>query len=439
MTEMAEVTKMANRIRRAGSGRGRGPFRGTGLAPLGLVFWLLMGASPALGQNVDHLYAQAAAAMEAGRYQDAATLFQQAAQLRPNDANPLVGLGHALIRMGRLDDAIVTLDRALAIDPNSSEAHTNMGFALWQSGDRQKAVTSYTIATRMDPANAMAFYNLGNSYSAMGAPADAIGPLTRAIELQPDFVDAFINLGSVHIALGNPGGAVAPLRRAVSLAQDRPLAHYNLGLALGRTDDMTAAAREYGWLQAHDPNLATELHNQLGDALIQARRIDEALPPPTPTPQPETDPSINLLDRSAGEGREGWDATEAEDAIVGLWYGEFTHLDGPTPMGEANLRITKTGPGVYQLQVASGWVKTDDDEGAPLFSGCILRFDRRAQDMRGEVIFHYSGESGVFYRNGSPRPVRITLQPGYARTWVQAYIAGAKTGFDGLVRVEGGG
>jgi len=430
---------MTDRIRNQAPRQGSSLAGSALLIALALALWILASPRPAEGQNVDHLYGQAGAAMEAGRYQDAASLYRQAGQLRPNDAEPLIGLGYALIRMGQLEDAIATLDRALAINPNSSQAHTNMGFALWQYGDRQKAVTSYTIATRLDPTNAMAFYNLGNSYSAMGSPAEAIGPITKAIELQPDFVDAFINLGSVRIALGDPGGAVAPLRRAVSLAQGRPLAHYNLGLALGRTGDMTAAAREHEWLQAESPELASQLHNHLGDALLRARRIDEALQPPAPTAQPETDPSVTLLGQSAGEGQQGWDAAGAEDAIVGLWYGKFTHQDGPTPMGEANLRITKTGPGVYQLQVASGWIKADDDEATPLFSGCVLRFERRAQDMRGDLIFHYSGDSGFFYQNGSPRPVRITLQPGYARTWVRASIAEARTELNGLIRVEDGG
>lgn len=422
--------------------RSRGlPVRPGPFLPWLLLFAVLLPGLPrgAGAQTLDELYRQAGSAMDQGRFQDAAALYRQAAQLSPGDADPLVGLGFALTRLGQVEEAVAVLDRALALDPNSSDAHTNMGFAHWTLGNRDRAVMEYGIAARLNPDNVQAHYNLGNSHMAMGSAAQAIAPLERVIQLQPNHVDALVTLGAARIFVGDAAGALPSLRQAVSLAPDRSDAHFNLGLALGRAGDMAGAAGEHGWLEASGSELARVLHNQLGDGLFRAKRIREALPQSAPPPQAEADPSVSLLGVSAGEGLAGWDEPGAEDAIVGTWYGEFREASGPTPLGEAHLSITKTDPGTYRVQVTSGWIRTDSDDDAPYFSGCILRFIEKGQDIRGQTVFRYQGESGAFYRDGTPRPVNIGLSPGYARVYVRANIAGASTGSGYLERVEGGG
>jgi tetratricopeptide (TPR) repeat protein len=251
-----------------------------------------------LGQDVNHLYQQAGEAIQKGRLQDAAAIFERAAQLRPGDAEPLIGIAFTYIHLNRLQEAITILNRALAINPNSSEAHTNMGFAHWRMGNRDRAVQEYSIAIRMDPSNSQAHYNLGNSYLAMGSPATAIPFLEKAVQLQPNHMDALVTLGAARINMGDPAGAMKPLRRAVSLDPNRADTRYNLGLALGRSGYMSEAAKEFSWLETNNKEFALRLRQQLGDAVVRARLPIGDVPIPEPV-QEEDDSSINLLGQQA--------------------------------------------------------------------------------------------------------------------------------------------
>ena len=152
------------------------------------------------------------------------------------------------------------------------------------------------------------------------------------------------------------------------------------------------------------------------------------------------DPSITLLGRSAGEGRNQNPEASAEDAIVGSWQGEFSSEGGRHQLGEAILTVTKTGPGVYQLQVTSGWVKTGYREDAPYFTGCMLRAEVSRDMVYGFTMYVYRGESGSYFSDGTPKPVTIRLTPGSygAPPDVQVSIADARnTGFRSLTKVQG--
>jgi hypothetical protein len=238
--------------------------------------------------------------------------------------------------------------------------------------------------------------------------------------------------------MGDPGRGLAPLRRAAQLDPGRSDAHYNLGLALGRVGDPDGAAREMDWLRAYAPVLASQLEQQLGEAQIRARTHDPLPEREDFVPQ-ETDRSITLLGVSAGDGIERWDSAGAEDAIVGSWGGAFKKNGGVTPLGQGVLTVTQAGEGMYRVQLTSGWVKMDIQDDSPLFQGCTLRFvGKRGSGFNS--IFTYEGESGAFYRDGSPQMAVFHLKPAYGSDpRLVTYIGGAgPSDPSGLVRLGGG-
>jgi cytochrome c-type biogenesis protein CcmH/NrfG len=64
---------------------------------------------------------------DAGRYQEAATWYEQAAKLRPKDANVSTDLGISYYYMNDPDRALAQFDQSLQIDPKHAKTLLNVG------------------------------------------------------------------------------------------------------------------------------------------------------------------------------------------------------------------------------------------------------------------------------------------------------------------------
>jgi len=64
---------------------------------------------------------------DAGRYQDAATWYEQAMKLRPKDANVSTDLGISYYYMNDPDRALAQFDKSLQIDPKHAKTLLNIG------------------------------------------------------------------------------------------------------------------------------------------------------------------------------------------------------------------------------------------------------------------------------------------------------------------------
>jgi protein O-GlcNAc transferase len=90
----------------------------------------------------------------AERNQQAARLFQLAADSAPNVALPQYLYGHFLINHRAFERGLSYIDRALALDPLQAEHHVARGFGLLGQGRIEDAVAAYRRAGELDPANA---------------------------------------------------------------------------------------------------------------------------------------------------------------------------------------------------------------------------------------------------------------------------------------------
>jgi predicted O-linked N-acetylglucosamine transferase (SPINDLY family) len=213
---------------------------------------------------------------QAGRLNEAESLYRQILAVEPRHAESLHHLGVLARQMGRSDIAVDLIRQAIVIDPLNPDAHYNLGTALGDLGQLDHAIAAYRQAIALQPAFSAAFNNLGLALCKQGQRDEAATAYAQAILLQPDFAAAYYNWGIALSEKGQFDEAIAKYRPAIALQPDYPEAYNNLGITLkdkGLLDEALVACRTAITLQ---PNLA-EAHSNLGTILLETGQPHAAL------------------------------------------------------------------------------------------------------------------------------------------------------------------
>src|SRR5260370_6216398 len=95
-----------------------------------------------------------------GEYQEAITMLQQAAILKPA-AGTYMELGTDLAQVGRVPEATAACDKVLTVDPAAknmqSGCYKNLAIVLTNKGDLAYAITPLQKATQLNPQDALAW------------------------------------------------------------------------------------------------------------------------------------------------------------------------------------------------------------------------------------------------------------------------------------------
>lgn len=229
-----------------------------------------------MSTSVTNLIEQALLLHQAGRWAEAAPLYDRALKGRPGDA-ALLGLAGALqLQRGKRSLAVKLLRRAVAAQPDHAEAWHNLGLTLLQLECPTEAAEAFARVTRIWPDQAVGWLGCGQALRARGQAEPAMEALRRVLALEPDHAVALGLLGSLLGQSGANEDAEPLLRRAVALQPDRPDLQNSLGVVLrhlGRFDQAEAAFRTALDLE---PEHAAALTN-LAELLMQLRRVSEAI------------------------------------------------------------------------------------------------------------------------------------------------------------------
>lgn len=198
-------------------------------------------ASGALSPDLRDQLHEARTHHQAGRLDQAATLYHDILRVRPDHAEAAHLLGLIAYRYGRLDEACQLLQQAIASDAAQPTYHFNLGVVSQKRGDHEVAESSYR----------------------------------RAIELNPRYVDALSNLGNLLRDRGRAAEAIAHYRRAITLAATSPELHNNLGVALKELGDTVNAQQAYDRALGLKPD-HVEARNNLGLLHMETGRFDRA-------------------------------------------------------------------------------------------------------------------------------------------------------------------
>src|SRR5262245_57582699 len=126
----------------------------------------------------------------AGRREEAARHYAEAARLHPGYAPARNNQGIVLAEAGRYADAEREFRAALAIDPRLAIAESNLGTARARLGAYEDAIIHYERALTLEPSNAIAHEGLGDSLALLGRLDEAIARYRQALRWEPDRVSA---------------------------------------------------------------------------------------------------------------------------------------------------------------------------------------------------------------------------------------------------------
>ena len=137
-----------------------------------------------------------------------------------------------------LDDAIKEYQQALQLRPNEAELHEALGEFYLDNHTEGDAQGELEKAVALDPSRTKALYLLGRLYVQKRENEKAVPYLQRALRLQPNLNEASGLLGTAYVHMGQFADAIPRLEKAAALDHYGNV-HYQLFLAyrkLGQAD-----------------------------------------------------------------------------------------------------------------------------------------------------------------------------------------------------------
>ena len=168
-------------------------------------------------------------------------------EMRPEDAEAYIVLGHAREMQGRYLEALEAYARAEKLHPGYSAIYAGKGAVYRRMGDFENAARSYEQATRMDARNIEYRCELAQVYWAAGFTHRAIEELKKAKEVAPESPEILMALGNAYFASGQYDAAIREYREALEVEPDAEPVRTQLAKALraeGRVEEAEQVSRE---------------------------------------------------------------------------------------------------------------------------------------------------------------------------------------------------
>ncbi|HWQ34470.1 MAG TPA: tetratricopeptide repeat protein [Blastocatellia bacterium] len=182
------------------------------------AFLIFLVCLTAAAQPVSAPLAAADAAMQAGRFADAASAYETWLKAHPNAKEVLLALGICYVQLARRDEAIATLRRHVKLAPQSAAGQAALGIALLDGARTAEAKAALETAVRLNPKQRDAVEALARIYLVEGR-ADRAALLLRPL-ITPSTNDETLALfGDALIRSGQAKAAAVALDRRL---QARP-------------------------------------------------------------------------------------------------------------------------------------------------------------------------------------------------------------------------
>ena len=220
--------------------------------------------------------AEAVAAQQQRRLDDAARLYEAVLARAPRNADALHLLGVISAETGQPERAAALMEAALRENSHAPSIHFNWANLLQASGRLREAVAHYDIALALAPEAAECWYNRGNALVRMGLCEDSLASFEAALLVRPAYPAALLNKGVAEQNLGRFAAAAASFEAALALRPFYVQALCNLGNVLRITGQWDAARQVCEEAVRRHPGHA-DAHVQLGNVLQNLNAQEAAL------------------------------------------------------------------------------------------------------------------------------------------------------------------
>jgi tetratricopeptide (TPR) repeat protein len=173
---------------------------------------------------------------QAGRLDEAETLYRKLLDAMPDEPRALRLLGVLETERGRPERGVELIGRAFPALAGLPEPHVDLGNAFRLAGRREEAAESYRRALALRPDYAAAHIALASVLGELGQFEVAVGHCRTAIAIDPKSIPARIVLASALQAARRLPQAARAWREIIDLEPDRPQSYQQLAgqlLALG--------------------------------------------------------------------------------------------------------------------------------------------------------------------------------------------------------------
>jgi tetratricopeptide (TPR) repeat protein len=219
--------------------------------------------------------ADAKAAIEAGRLDDAEKLARSVLTRKSNHRGALHTLGVVLLAQGKPAEALAMLETA-AKGSNDPVIETHYAMALRQSGRAKDAMACLERAVTREPLFAEAFHELGTMLDSENRFEEAEDVLRRGLKVSARNPDTWCVLGGVLLMRGDRDGAQRAFARAQVERPGHPGALFGQACVLRDNGEFARAADVFGQTLQRIPDWA-EARLQLGYCLLELDRWDDAI------------------------------------------------------------------------------------------------------------------------------------------------------------------
>lgn len=247
----------------------------------------------------------------AGNANAAATSYQKAIQLEPNNATALLDFAHLQDRQGAFAEAIRFYEKVVTLQPKNAAAHNDLGLCLARQGQLDRAVTRLQQAVKMQPERKLYRNNLATVLVEVGRTDEAYQQLCAA---HPPEV-AHYNLGYLLAQANQPNAAAKQFEAALQAKPDLAEARQWLDTLAQRSGDPTSPVEPQ--LAAPVERYASQqksldvVPERLPRALRQDERYEEPADYDEPPPQNHPHGSVRIIPRSVSEAPAADDDDEA--------------------------------------------------------------------------------------------------------------------------------
>ncbi len=227
-------------------------------------------------QQLNDLLEQGRELADAGDYNRALAVYQQAAQLESDNARIFSGIGYLQARQRNYAAAAVAYQRAIALENDNSDFYFALGYSLAKAGDAAGAAQAYQNAVRLAPDNRENHMGLAVAQMRLGQFDAAIQTYETIIARDPEGSgDLYGTIATVLLNQGQTQRAVQLLERVMPRYPNEVALRLPLAVALlaqGNYDRGLQVLQEVAQLDPDNP----QVHLQMARIYQERGEIDAA-------------------------------------------------------------------------------------------------------------------------------------------------------------------